>query len=346
MRLIGVWLVTLLLLVGSLAAQTTYSYSYVPKQIYATQIFPVTIIADSIDNKTPPRFYFDRDSSIKPINTTPMKDENDHNTFFTFYFKAPQNDIRVPILTIVDRGQTVSLKSKYIPVKLLDTSAQPKFCGLIATSCKVLNLQVSPFDDNRTLVSAILKVTEGNVRELKIADSLEDGIEKLTTNGASSTIEYYFVIPSKIKEVTTSYFNTLQGRFITKKIATDFQNKPVAAQENLNPIDSSFDKVKKYGMIFMTFLLLVMLLIRRESFYLILFLVGVVIIFNMFRSRDKICIEEGALLYILPTSISTIGGHIDRDIETDILNKRGEYYKIEYDNGIIGWIKHENICKD
>ena len=346
MRLIGAWLVTLLLLVGSLSAQTTYTYSYVPKQIYATQIFPVTIIADSIDNKTPPKFYFDNDSSVQPINTKPIKDENDHNTFFTFYFKAPKNDVKVPTLKIVDREQTILLESKYIPVKLLDTSTHPKFCGLIATGCKVLNLQISPFDDNRTLVSAIFKVTEGNAEELNIVDSIEDGIEKLTTNGSTSTIEYYFVIPSNVKEVTTSYFNSLEDRFITKKIATDFQNKPVAAQENLNPIDSSFDKVKKYGMMFLTLLLLIMFLIRRESFYLVLFLIGLAIIFNMFKPRDKICIEEGAILYILPISISTIGGYIDRDLDTEILNRRGKYYKIEYDNGIIGWIKDENICKD
>jgi len=329
-----------------LSARATYRYSYIPKQIYATQIFPVTIFADTIDSKNPPKFYFDKKSPIKPINKVPIKDENGKNIFFTFYFKALNSDVRLPNLTIVDEDQSIMLLSRYIPVQLLDSNNEVDFCGLIATDCKIVNSQVSTFDSKSNLITLTIKATEANVDQIRIKESTEEGIEKLSRNGASTRIEYYFVIPSSIKEMTLSYFNTIQNRFIDKKISTDYQNKPVAAQENLNPIDSSFNQLKKYGFITLTIIMFLMFLRKKEFLYLILFLIGMFIIFNMFKPHQKICITEGSPLYILPTSISTIGGHVDRDFSTDILNTRGNYYKIEYDNGVIGWIKNENICKD
>jgi hypothetical protein len=66
----------------------------------------------------------------------------------------------------------------------------------------------------------------------------------------------------------------------------------------------------------------------------------------MFTPHEKVCVQEGAPLYILPTETSTTGGQIDRELTTDILNQRGHYYKIAYDNNIIGWIKDEDTCKD
>jgi hypothetical protein len=332
--------------VNSATAKTSYQYSYVPKQVFATQVFPVTIFADTDSSNTPPTFEFGKESAIKPLNSQAIKDTNGGNTFYTFYFKAGKNDINIPPLTITDKEETLVLESRHIPVRELDTSGHDEFCGLIATSCKIVTSQVSEFDAENNLVSLTLKASEANPEEIITAGSIESGIEKMTRNGSDVTIEYYFVIPSSQKSVTSSYYNTLQNRFVTRTISTDYKDKPVAAQESLNPKDSSFDKLKKYGLSFLSLFFFWMFWKKKEIFFLVLLVICVIILFTMFTPHEKICIQEGAPLYILPTATSTTGGQIDRELTTDILNRRGDYYKIAYNHNIIGWIKDEDSCKD
>jgi len=340
-------LLLLSLWISSAIATINYRYSYVPKHVFATQVFPVTIFADMDDSHHPPTFHFDPESPIQPINQIPIKDTNGGNTFYTFYFKADkQEDIRIPLLTITDREGTVDLGSQSIPIRILDTKGHDEFCGLIATSCKIITSQVSEFDAENNLVSLTLKASEANPEEITTAGSIESGIEKMSRHGSDITIEYYFVIPSSQKSVTSSYYNILQNRFIIKTISTDYKNKPVAAQESLNPKDSSFDKLKKYGLSFLSLFFLWMFWKKKDIFFLVLLAICVIILLTLFTPHEKVCVQEGAPLYILPTKISTTGGRIESELTTDILNRRKDYYKIAYKHNIIGWIKDEDTCKD
>ena len=89
-----------------------------------------------------------------------------------------------------------------------------------------------------------------------------------------------------------------------------------------------------------------MFLRKRDFFWLPLLAICIIILITFFVQKEKICIQQGAQLYILPTSTSTTWGQIDRRLEASVLNERGAYYKIEYDKGIIGWIKNEDLCND
>jgi len=341
-------LILLLLFVWicSATAKTHYWYSYVPKQVFATQVFPVTIFADRDSSGTPPTFQFDPQNPLQPIDSKPLKDSNGGNTFYTFYFKAQNSDITIPELSITDETEVIMLGSRYLPVKMLDRNGHEAFCGMIATSCKIITSQVSEFDAQNNLVSLTIRASEANPEEMHTPGSIESGIEKLTKKESESIIEYYFVIPSSQKSITVSYYNTLQNRFISKTFSTDYKNKPVAAQENLNPRDSSFDKLKKYGLSFLALFFLWMFWKRKEIFFLVLLAICILILLTLFTPHEKICVQEGAPLYILPTETSTTGGRVDRELNTDILKTRGKYHKIEYDHHTIGWIKDEDTCKN
>ena len=344
-RLLLIWLL-LFVWISSAAGKTHYWYSYIPKQVFATQVFPVTIFADKDNSSTPPTFQFDPDSPLQPIDITPLKDSNGGNTFYTFYFKAKNSDLTIPQLTITDDTGIMKLDSRYLPVKILDHTGYETFCGLIATSCKIITSQISEFDAQNNLVSLKIKASEANPEEMHTPGSIESGIEKLTRKESESIIEYYFVIPSSQKSITVSYYNTLQNRFISKALSTDYKNKPVAAQENLNPKDSSFDKLKKYGLSFMALFFLWMFWKKKEIFFLVLLTVSILILLTLFVPHEKICVQEGAPLYILPTETSSTSGEIDRELTTDNLKTRGHYHKIEYDHHTIGWIKDEDTCKN
>ena len=74
--------------------------------------------------------------------------------------------------------------------------------------------------------------------------------------------------------------------------------------------------------------------------------VAAAILLTFYTPLTKICIKSGSPLYIIPTPNSTISQYTDQKFTTTKLGERNEYHKIEYTNGIIGWIKDEDICKN
>ena len=48
----------------------------------------------------------------------------------------------------------------------------------------------------------------------------------------------------------------------------------------------------------------------------------------------------------MPTQTSTVSTKIDEKLDTMLLGERKGYKKVEYKEGIIGWVKNEDLCND
>ena len=324
-----------------------YHYSYLPKKVYTTQVFPVTILASHADPAQKVTFAFDSKSPIQPISPTPVSAQNGDDLFYTFYFRATNDSaVQLPALSIQEDNRTQTLPRQSIPARKLDSTAHPDFCGLIATDCKLLSSQISLFDTNTTLVAITFQAHGANPEAIRIPHAIEEGLESIVRTQATAMIEYYFVIPSSRKQITLSYYNTIQRRFIPTTIATDYRNRPVAAQVELNPRVSPFDRLKKYGSIALILFLVVMLWWQREWLYLILLHVMILVMYFVYQPRAMLCIREGSPLYILPTHNSRTSTTISEQWTTRSLDEHSTYYKIKYHNGIIGWIRHEDLCQN
>jgi len=346
-RLLWIFLLQTVLAAGLAAASSHYWYSYVPKQVFMTQVFPVTVFADADSAGDAPTFSFDPQSTVQPLDKHPLKSMNGGNTFYTFYFRAEHDDgLVIPKLTIADQNRSTVLEPRVVPTRRLDVSRHKEFCGLIATKCKILTSQISEFDAENTLVSLTIKASEANPGQIKTPGSIESGVEKVVRRGSDARIEYYFVVPSSLREITSSYYNSLENRFITKTISTDYRAKTVAAQESLNPVDSGFSRLKRYGLILLSIFFFWMFWKRKDFFYLILFTACGIALLVLYQPKGSICVQEGAPLYILPTNTSMVSGQIEERLTTEILGQRSIYSKIAYKNHTIGWIKDEDRCED
>ena len=324
-----------------------YHYSYLPKRVYTTQVFPVTVLASHANPAQKVTFAFDSTSPTQPISIMPVSAQNGDDLFYTFYFQATDDDtVHLPALSIHEGNRTQTLPRQAIPAQKLDSNARADFCGLIAADCKLLSSQISLFDANTTLVSITFQAHGANPEAIHIPHAIEEGLESIDRTQAKATVEYYFVIPSKRKKITLSYYNTIQRRFISTTIATDYRNRPVAAQVELNPRVSPFDRLKKYGSIALILFLVVMLWWQREWLYLILLHIMILVMYFVYQPRAMLCIREGSPLYILPTHNSRTSTTLSEQWNTRSLDERGTYYKIKYHNGIIGWIRHEDLCQN
>jgi len=324
-----------------------YGYSYIPKSLYATQVFPVTILASGADRKHPPAFRFDPDAPLHPLSPAPTTMINGNDVFYTFYFKADRPGmLHLPPLRILEANTSITLPGRTILVEKLDARDHPEFCGMIAADCTVEASQVSSFDAHNTLVTLRIRASEANPEAIHIPGAIEEGLEKIQRDGSRVTAEYYFVIPSEHKSITLSYYNTLQHRFVPVTIATDYHNRPVAAQVELNPKASPIEQLKKYGSLALALFFALMFLWQRDRLYLVLLIVVLIGLYVVYKPREKLCIREGSPLYILPARHSRVSTTIPETLHAPSLGEHGTYYKINYRHGIIGWIRHEDLCQN
>jgi len=344
LRAVYLYLGFILLFSTLLTAQTEYKYSYVPKTIYENQLFPVTVIAIGEKSNVNPSFTFDTSSNMSTIYKEPLIVRNGNDSFYTFYFKAKTKDIKIPSLTISTEASQLTLESRNIRIKQL--KKRQDFSHVLAADMEIKNSQVSNYDEKNHIVTLSLEAFEANIEDMHLNDVQESNTENIKRDFAKVEAEFYVILPVELTQLKFTYFNTIKKQYVFLEVPVVVEDASVVAQSNLNPKEDSFEKLKKYTLITLSGFFIFMFLFRRDFFYLVLAVISIITLLTLYIPHKKICISQGAPLYILPMATSTISTKIEEEIKTPLLGKREDYHKIEYKEGIIGWIKNENICNN
>jgi len=335
------WLLILFFLIPMSLFSNEIEYSFVPKRVYKNQVFPISFLSrTNISGKIIFKFAGDK----SPVLKTPVIINDGSKTFYTFYFKTDEQLFKIPSITININGKDNRLDGIEIPVKKLPK--RDNFSGVIASGLKIKSYQASVYDEKTNLVAISIEAHDANLEDIYVPVALKDGIENIKRSGSRIDGNYYIVLPSTQKSLTFSYFDTIKDKFIKKHIPISIDDGSVAAQTDLNPKDDSFEALKKYLLVGIIIVFVLLFLWKRDFFYLIIAVIASIVLLTFYTPLSKICIKSGSPLYIIPTYNSTISLYIDQEFTTTELYKRGEYHKITYKNGIIGWIKDEDICKN
>ncbi len=337
-RFLWLYVTVVIFFTALLAAQSDYKYSYFPKKVYENQLFPITVVGP--DNS--PTLTFDTSSQIQPLFRDPLVVKNGNDAFYTFYFKAKKIDMRIPRLFIASDEGEVSLDAHQIPLSKLQPPQT--FSGVLAADLKLKGHQVSNYDGKNHIVTLSLEAYEANLEDMSLKGISEQGVEDIKRDNAKVTGEYYAVLPRDQKSLTFTYFNTIKKRYIPFTVAVKVANASVTTQSDLNPKVDAFERLKRYTLIFFSVFFLIMFAWRRDFFYLVLAVISIITLLTFYIPHKKLCVKQGSPLYILPTSTSTIGTRVENRLDTMLLGERGDFKKIEYKKGIIGWVKNEDIC--
>ena len=317
-------------------------YSYVPKKVYEKQVFPISFLATNSSTNKSITFTFN--GKKQPIMDEPVIINNGSKTFYTFYFKTTEKIFSIPKVSVNFNGKNKILSGVKIPVKKIPENEN--FSGVIASGLKIKNHQVSVYDEKTNLIAISFEAHDANLEDIYIPDALKDGTENAKRTGSKMEIHYYIVLPSEQKKLNFSYFDTIKEDFVKKSVPIIMQDGAVAAQTDLNPKDDSFEALKKYTLLTFIILFVLLFLWKRDFFYLIMAVIAAAILLTFYTALATVCVKEGSPLYIVPTSNSTTSIHIDTRYKTTKLAQRNEFVKIEYKNGTVGWIKHEDLCDD
>ncbi len=340
LRALFFWMLAACLAVAS----STYQYSYVPKKLYTNQLFAVTILETDSQPLVEPKFYFDDTQGTEPISRKPLIVKNGSDSFYTFYFKASTGDFHLPALDILSHAGKVSFEPVTIPVGKL--KLRKDFCGVLAADMSIKTSQASAYDDQNNIITLSIEAYEANLENMMINGYSDNGVENIVRNYAKVRAEYYVIVPIGQTELKFTYFNTIKKQYVFLQTPITVKDSSVATQSQLNPKDDSFEKLKKDTFVGLSIFFFLLFLIKRDFFFLILSVVSVTTLLTFYTPKEKICINEGSSIYILPTYTSRISQKSDERYDTFILGTRADYYKIEYKNGVIGWVKNEDICKD
>ncbi len=327
-----------------LNATTQYKYSYVPKKVYENQLFPVTFIGIGEESTKTPSFTFQSNNKTKPLFQKPLVIHNGNDSFYTFYFQAEKEDIRIPPVVINTTSKQIELPAQHISIKAL--KQREDFCQVLAADLKIKNFQVSNYDEKNHIVTLSIEAYEANLEKMTLSKVVESGVEHLKRTFAKVSAEFYVVVPVETKVLKFTYFNTIKKQYVFKEVPVVVEDASVTTQSELNPKEDSFEKLKKYTLMSLLGFFFFMFLIKRDFFYLVLAVVSLITLLTLYIPHKKICVSQGAPLYILPTSTSTISTTIDAKLDTMLLGERTGYKKVEYKEGIVGWIKDEDLCKN
>ena len=327
-----------------LNAESVYQYSYFPKKIYKNHVFPVTVIGMNSKQDKKPEFTFDPSSDIKPLSDKPLIIKNNTDSFYTFYFKAKDRGLRIPALRITTETSYKELPSGFIP--LTELESKEDFCGVIAADMKVKNSQVSNYDETNDIVTLNIEANEANLEDMKLKIVQESGIEDILRDNAKVYGDFYAIIPTKQKELKFSYFNTIQQQYITIQVPVDVKDASVSTHAELNPKEDSFEQVKRFTLGTLTLFMFIMFLFKRDFFFLVLGVVSFITLLTLYIPHKKICVKQGSAVYILPTHTSTVSTYLDDKLEAPLLGERKEYLKIETNQGVVGWVKDEDLCEN
>ncbi|NOR54901.1 MAG: hypothetical protein GQ531_01705 [Sulfurovum sp.] len=342
LRAVYLFLGLLLTFTTLLSAQTEYKYSYVPKKVYENQLFPVTIIGINTSNKEMPKFNFDHTASSQALFNKPLVIRNGNDSFYTFYFQAKKDDVQIPSLTIDVSRETYRLESQNIMISTL--KKRDDFCNVLAADMNIKTSQVSNYDEYNLIVTLSIEAFEANIEDMELNNTIESGVEHIVRNFAKVEAEFYVVVPATQKVLKFTYFNSIKKQYVFLEVPVVVADASVSTQSDLNPKEDSFEKLKKYTLMTFSIFFVLMFLFRRDFFYLVFAVISVITLLTLYIPHKKICVSQGAPLYILPTQTSTISTKIDTELDTLLLGKRKGYKKVEYKEGIIGWIKNEDLC--
>jgi len=323
-----------------LSAQNEYKYSYMPKKVYKNQLFPVTLVGPDDS----PSLTFDTSSTIQPLFYKPLLVKNGNDTFYTFYFKAKNIDVRIPRLFIRSNTIQSSLENKTVILEVLKHNKT--FSGVLAADMKIKNHQVSNYDGKNHIVTLSIEAYEANIEDMHLNTTSEFGVEEIRRANAKVTAEFFAVLPLTQEFLSFSYFNTIKKKYITLSVPVKVSNSSVTTQSDLNPKVDAFNQLKRYALIMFSLFFFIIFLWKRDFFYLILGVISLITLLTFYIPHKKICVKQGSPLYVIPTDTSTISTRISSKLDTMILGEHGAYKKVEYKRGIIGWIKNEDICNN
>lgn len=289
-----------------------------------------------------------KQSGIKLLNPRAKFNElNKNEAVAKLWFIATNENAYIDeIAVIIKRGDQFVFRdgiSATIPsIKALPLNYE--FSNVVAKELVLKNFKASKFDEFSNLINLDLEVKGGNLSEFKLPfANARGGVENLKGGTDNMSAKYFVIVPSDIKDLAFSYYNTEKMDYEQIKLAIKPSSSELSTQTNLNPKTSEFATYKSIAIYVIIILCLLTVMLWRSFYGLAFAIIFGVYAFYDARPFDNTIIKAGAQVSILPTRNSTVFYAAKSDESVKILGHKDNFTKILLSDNKIGWVRNENI---
>lgn len=337
-----------------LAAKNLYlSILKEPTSVYKNQKFEIKVKALVTTNDfTTLTTNFSNQSNITVLNpNSPWKKISNDTYENSFYFKVKSQNFKLPAIEVKLWNSNSLIDISIIEMGAISFSNigknDDRFSKVIADNIILKAYKTKQYNNQEALTIIDIDAINSNLEDFNLDNVVEQGVSSIKDWENIQNLVYYFVTPIYDKNLTFTYFNSTTNSFKEIKVPLILQNELVSTQTDLNPNDSTFEKYKKVSSAIVFILLFLLFIWKRKKilipFVLITFIFALV--YNLPNDKGKIKAES--FVYILPTKNSTVFFKSDKELEVEVLEKKGQFVKVlGIEDGFIGWIKEDSFEKN
>lgn len=325
----------------------------VPKNVVIGEIFSVEIVADTQND-----FEFEFETQLDETNIKWLNKKNfqwvkseDNKYVGTFYLEATSIDAKTLKVGLDLKRNGENYQSSSINIflpKLKELRSDENYNHIVADNLEVKKFKTTKFDDINNIMVVEIYGNNVDLSAFNIENKtiLKQGVDTINGDFNSQSAYYFAVFKPNKKSLDFNYYNLKKAKFESFSLPVSVEDDDVSTQIGLNPKQSEFSTYKDVTIYSCAVIFILLAIWRRRLSYFFVAAIFIALGIYTYNPFGKAVLRPDISVSILPTKNSTIFYTSHKNENVEILDTKGDYSKILFADGKIGWVKKDNLVKN
>lgn len=325
----------------------------VPKNVVIGEIFSVEIVADTQND-----FEFEFETQLDETNIKWLNKKNfqwvkseDNKYVGTFYLEATSIDAKTLKVSLDLKRNGENYQNSSINIflpKLKELRSDENYNHIVADNLEVKKFKTTKFDDINNIMVVEIYGNNVDLSAFNIENKtiLKQGVDTINGDFNSQSAYYFAVFKPNKKSLDFNYYNLKKAKFESFSLPVSVEDDDVSTQIGLNPKQSEFSTYKDVTIYSCAVIFILLAIWRRRLSYFFVATIFIALGIYTYNPFGKAVLKPDISVSILPTKNSTIFYTSRKNENVEILNTKGDYSKILFADGKIGWVKKDNLVKN
>ena len=325
----------------------------VPKNVVIGEIFSIEIVADTQND-----FEFEFETQLDETNIKWLNKKNfqwvkseDNKYVGTFYLEATSIDAKTLKVSLTLKRNGENYQSSSINIflpKLKELRSDENYNHIVADNLEVKKFKTTKFDDINNIMVVEIYGNNVDLSAFNIENKtiLKQGVDTINGDFNSQSAYYFAVFKPNKKSLDFNYYNLKKAKFESFSLPVSVEDDDVSTQIGLNPKQSEFSTYKDVTIYSCAVIFLLLAIWRRRLSYFFVAAIFIALGIYTYNPFGKAVLKPDISVSILPTKNSTIFYTSRKNENVEILDTKGDYSKILFADGKIGWVKKDNLVKN
>lgn len=325
----------------------------VPKNVVIGEIFSVEIVADTQND-----FEFEFETQLDETNIKWLNKKNfqwvkseDNKYVGTFYLEATSIDAKTLKVNLDLKRNGENYQNSSINIflpKLKELRSDENYNHIVADNLEVKKFKTTKFDDINNIMVVEIYGNNVDLSAFNIENKtiLKQGVDTINGDFNSQSAYYFAVFKPNKKSLDFNYYNLKKAKFESFSLPVSVEDDDVSTQIGLNPKQSEFSTYKDVTIYSCAVIFILLAIWRRRLSYFFVATIFITLGIYTYNPFGKAVLKPDISVSILPTKNSTIFYTSRKNENIEILDTKGDYSKILFADGKIGWVKKDNLVKN